>query len=149
MILSKIILATTISATALWFMPTQSNGQHSTHGHCDCGHDHCGVDCGHDHCDSDCGHSDAEHAMLTTAGPDTSADHSAVYAAKEKCSSCNGKGKITQTCSKCNGKKRIPKPGQNGLNLLYQDCDRCDRVLGFPTGKESTKCEWCNGKGKV
>jgi len=150
MILSKIILAATMSATALWFMPIHSNGKHSAHEQCACGHDHCGVDCGHAHCDADCGHSDAEHAMPTTASPDMSTDHSAVYA-KEKCTACNGKGKVDcwdcqgkgtwkETCRTCNGSQVVRVPGK----LTVQGCKKCGG-----TGKEKFSCNSCNGKGKV
>jgi hypothetical protein len=156
MILSKIVLAATMSATALWLAPIHGNGQHPAHEQCACGHDHCdadcGVDCDHEHCGADCGHEDADYAALTAASPDAHAghSHSAVYA-KEKCDQCNGKGKVEcwscngqgkwkETCRTCNGKQVVRVPGK----LTAQGCKACGG-----TGKEKFVCSSCSGKGKV
>ena len=133
MILSKIILAATVSATALWFMPMHGSGSV------------------HEHSGAVCGHLDVGHAA-PTAGPDAHADHShsAVYAAT-KCDGCNGKGKVDcwecqgrgkwkETCRTCNGKQVVIVPGK----FTAQGCKRCGG-----TGKEKFECSSCKGKGKV
>jgi len=133
MILSKIILAATMSATVLWLTPIHSNGNNPIHEHCACGHDHCNADCDHE---------DADHAVFTTTGdasPDAHTGHSAVYA-KEKCSACSGKGKVS--CTFCGGKGKITR-------TEFTPCKNCKGTGGIKgrDGKLIVKCPTCVGKG--
>ena len=146
MILSKLVLAATMSATVLWLAPIHGNGQHPAHEQCACGHDHCDadcdVDCGHDHCGADCDHEDADHAVLTTTGdasPDAHTGHTTVYA-KEKCSACGGKGKVS--CTFCGGKGKITR-------TEFTQCKNCKGTGGIKgrDGKLIVKCPTCVGKG--
>jgi len=164
MILSKIILAATMSATVLWLTPIHSNGQHPVHEQCAYGHDlcdaDCGVDCDHEHCGSDCDHEDADYAMPTTASPDahTGHSHSAVHAG-EKCTWCKGKGWVSKasddTCSKCGGEgkytyietttcPRCKGKGSNSGGLFK--CIKCKGEGNIYKTKKA-KCLTCNGKG--
>jgi len=144
MILSKIILAATMSATVLWLMPMHSNGHHPTHGHAVCDHEHCGTDCDH---------SDADHAMLTI-GSDVSSDESTsdsmVQLFKKKCKDCNGKGKTN--CNMCGGsgtsQDKCTACGGTGIEglrngkLSAAKCPTCK-------GKKKAPCYGCGGTGKV
>ena len=170
MILSKLILAATMSATVLWLAPIQGDGHHPAHEQCACGHGHCdadcGVDCGHGHCGTDCDHKDADHAASTAASPDAHVGHSAVLDKKEKCDVCGGKGKvecggcdgkgkrhftrtITVSCTKCTGSGKVEYMGPGG-QIRKKDCPDCKG-----TGTESKRvqttetCTFCNGKGKL
>jgi len=143
MILSKTILAATMSATVLWLAPIHGDGQHPAHEQCACGHDLCDAGCGavcdHDHCGSDCDHEDADHAMPATASPDAHTGHSAVYT-KEKCPTCGGKGKLK--CLGCDGKGKFTV-------TEFTECKRCKGTGGIKgtDGKLIVKCPACVGKG--
>jgi len=121
MILPKILIAATMSATVLWLAPIHGDGQHPAHEQCDCGHEHTG------------------YAMPTTTTPDAHIGHSAVYA-KEKCDNCNGKGKVN--CLSCDGKGKITYTD-------FTQCSRCKGTGGIKglDGKLIVKCPACVGRG--
>jgi len=132
MILSKILLAATMSATVMWLTPMSGNADTSVHEHTTA----------------------AGHA--TPAGPDALTDHSVVYA-KEKCDKCNGKGKLKcsscggdggkqkVSCYTCSGTGRVKSKGLDIRTPIFgKKCTSCDGK-----GKVTTYCSTCSGKGKV
>jgi len=140
MILSKILLAATISATVLWLTPMSGNANTSVH----------------QHGTAMCEHSDTDHSAVDAATIGAMAEKmvkcpkcdgkksfkcdSCDGKKKVDCWSCSGQGKWKETCRTCNGSQVVRVPGK----LTAQGCKACGG-----TGKEKFACSECGGKGKV